>query len=121
MILKSENATRWSRLYTSLGSVFRSFDKAKLANHQNNDEGDNIMRNINQELLKQLVEFLEPFKHATKKLEEKKQQLYIVYCEYSLDWNNIAVKIVPINRILQIYIELWENSLTRNFRFMIIM
>ena len=67
--LKSENATQCSSLYTSLSSVYKSFDEARLAIHQNNAEKYNIMSDVNRELLKQLVDFIETFKHATKKLE----------------------------------------------------
>ena len=81
--LKSENATRWSSMLTSLSSVLQSFDDIQTVVRKNNPAKEGIISSLDKPLLQDLVEFLCPFKIATKKLEAAKTPtIHMVYRMY---------------------------------------
>ena len=81
--LKSENSTRWSSLLTSLSSVLISFNDIQTVVRENNPAKECIMLCLDEPLLQALVDFLGPFKMATKTLEASKTPtIHMVYRTY---------------------------------------
>ena len=65
--LKSENSTRWSSNYEMMYSVYDSFDEVSF--HVSEEHRYSWVLFAQKPLLKELVDFLLPFKIATKRLE----------------------------------------------------